>query len=208
MTPRTKEQFEEIRSKRIKQILDATEQVYIAQGTQFDIRDVAKKAGLGYGTVYHYYSNKQILLHDLFAQGLEIASNLDVHMLAGSASPLKSLEDYCNTLLHTWRQHPSVFLLYKIASENFAGLDAAFKEQFSARFQELLYQPLVGCIRRAMEAKEISVPLDAEKLANGLLGSLIGSYGIYLYHDEILYDPSFLTRLLLMGLRGEKGDFR
>ncbi|WP_134687377.1 TetR/AcrR family transcriptional regulator [Brevibacillus migulae] len=204
MTPRTKEQFEEIRIKRIKQILDAAEQVYIAQGNQFDIRDVAKKAALGYGTVYHYYSNKQILLQDLFARGLEMAADLTLHLSTAAEGPLKSLEAYCNTLLHTWRHHPSVFLIYKIASENFAGMESSIKEQFSVRFQQLLYQPLIDCLGRAIEAEEINAAPDAEKLANGLLGSLIGSYGIYLYHDKAPNDPSFLTRLLLTGLVGEK----
>lgn len=205
MTPRTKEQFEEVRLKRIKQILEATEKVFVAKGTQFDIRDVAKEAGLGYGTVYHYYNNKQILLHELLEVGYAKAVALTEQIFTSPQSPMHQLENYCDTLLKTWMQHTSVYLVYKTASENFSSLEEGFRKQFSGQFQQELYKPLAECLQRAMEAKEISVQPGAEKLANGLLGSLIGSYGIYLYHQEMPSDLSYMTALLLRGLRESEG---
>lgn len=57
MCPRTKEQNELIRMQRREQILDFAAHTYFRTGGSFDIRDVAREAGLGYGTVYHYYPN-------------------------------------------------------------------------------------------------------------------------------------------------------
>ena len=71
MTPRTKEQNEEIRSRRLAQIRKASADVFLDKGPLLEIRDVAAQAGLGYGTVYHYYSNKGDLLHDLLWDALE-----------------------------------------------------------------------------------------------------------------------------------------
>lgn len=73
MTPRTKEQNEEIRLRRLAQIRKAAADVFLNKGSLLEIRDVAIEAGLGYGTVYHYYSNKGDLLHDLLWDALERA---------------------------------------------------------------------------------------------------------------------------------------
>lgn len=76
MTPRTKEQNEQIRLRRMKQILKAAADVYLDKSMLMEIRDVAAAAGLGYGTVYHYYNNKSDLLYDLLFQGLERAADI------------------------------------------------------------------------------------------------------------------------------------
>lgn len=76
MTPRTKEQNEQIRLRRMKQILKAAADVYLDKNMLMEIRDVAAAAGLGYGTVYHYYNNKSDLLYDLLFQGLERAADI------------------------------------------------------------------------------------------------------------------------------------
>ncbi|SEN80316.1 TetR/AcrR family transcriptional regulator [Paenibacillus sp. OK076] len=73
MTPRTKEQNEEIRLRRLAQIRKAAADVFLNKGPLLEIRDVAAQAGLGYGTVYHYYSNKGDLLNDLLWDALERA---------------------------------------------------------------------------------------------------------------------------------------
>jgi len=73
MTPRTKEQNEEIRLQRLVQIRKAAAEVFLNKGPLLEIRDVAVQAGLGYGTVYHYYSNKGDLLHDLLWDALDRA---------------------------------------------------------------------------------------------------------------------------------------
>ncbi|NHN32647.1 TetR/AcrR family transcriptional regulator [Paenibacillus agricola] len=70
MTPRTKEQNEDIRLRRLAQIRKAAADVFLNKGPLLEIRDVAAQAGLGYGTVYHYYSNKGDLLHDLLWDAL------------------------------------------------------------------------------------------------------------------------------------------
>jgi AcrR family transcriptional regulator len=70
MTPRTKEQNEEIRLRRLAQIRKAAADVFLNKGPLLEIRDVAAQAGLGYGTVYHYYSNKGDLLHDVLWDAL------------------------------------------------------------------------------------------------------------------------------------------
>ncbi|MEJ9159612.1 helix-turn-helix domain-containing protein, partial [Paenibacillus graminis] len=90
MTPRTKEQNEEIRLQRLVQIRKAAADVFLKKGPLLEIRDVAAQAGLGYGTVYHYYSNKGDLLRDLLWDALERAGGwLESPLEAPLKAPLK-----------------------------------------------------------------------------------------------------------------------
>ncbi|MEC0259009.1 TetR/AcrR family transcriptional regulator, partial [Paenibacillus lautus] len=90
MTPRTKEQNEEIRLRRLVQIRKAAADVFLNKGPLLEIRDVAVQAGLGYGTVYHYYSNKGDLLHDLLWDALDRAGEwLEAPLEAAIEAPLE-----------------------------------------------------------------------------------------------------------------------
>ncbi|XID95056.1 TetR/AcrR family transcriptional regulator [Paenibacillaceae bacterium WGS1546] len=91
MTPRTKEQNEEIRLRRLAQIRKAAADVFLNKGPLLEIRDVAAQAGLGYGTVYHYYSNKGDLLNDLLWDALERAGGwLEAPLEAQMKVPLEA----------------------------------------------------------------------------------------------------------------------
>ncbi|GGF62011.1 hypothetical protein GCM10010912_03950 [Paenibacillus albidus] len=92
MTPRTKEQNEDIRLRRLAQIRKAAADVFLNKGPLLEIRDVAAQAGLGYGTVYHYYSNKGDLLYDLLWDALERAGGwLEAPLEVPLKVPLQAL---------------------------------------------------------------------------------------------------------------------
>ena len=93
MTPRTKEQNDEIRLRRLAQIRSAAADVFLNKGPLLEIRDVAAQAGLGYGTVYHYYSNKGDLLQDLLWDALERAGGWLAPLEAPRASCASTLEE-------------------------------------------------------------------------------------------------------------------
>ena len=67
MSPRTKAQTDQIKAKRKAQILDAAYQVFSQKGFHLTtVADVASKAGVSYGIVYHYYRNKEELFWAVF----------------------------------------------------------------------------------------------------------------------------------------------
>lgn len=112
MTPRTKEQNDEIRLRRLAQIRKAAADVFLNKGPLLEIRDVAAQAGLGYGTVYHYYSNKGDLLHDLLWDALERAGGwLETPAETTHKAPLEAhlkaqLEAQPNAPLEAQRKAP------------------------------------------------------------------------------------------------------
>lgn len=122
MTPRTKEQNEDIRLRRLVQIRKAAADVFLNKGPLLEIRDVAAEAGLGYGTVYHYYSNKGDLLHDLLWDALDRAAEwLKSPPMAEPELPLKiPLESSAAgvRLLQLWAEDHAIYLLCKQAGED------------------------------------------------------------------------------------------
>lgn len=143
MTPRTKEQNEEIRLRRLAQIRMAAADVFLTKGPLLEIRDVAVEAGLGYGTVYHYYSNKGDLLHDLLWDALDRAGEWlkplseDVKNLRPPHGPPASV-----LLLQLWAEDHAVYLLYKQAAEGFPALPEARSAPLSAAFRQEVLAPL------------------------------------------------------------------
>ncbi len=177
MSPRTKEQNLAIREERKKLILQTAAKLFLQRGTGMDIRDVAQAAQIGYGTVYHYYNNKTLLLHDVLENGFEQAEAAAAALLADKQyqSPLAQLEHYLTLLPATWREHTSGYIVYKLAADQFNCLDAETRLMYNRRFNDSLYGPLAAVIDNASASGALSPGLKANKTANTLIGSLIGA---------------------------------
>lgn len=66
MSPRTKQQFEELREQSREKIMEAALDLFGTKG--FDatsITDIAKKAGVSKGLLYHYFSSKEHLVKEM-----------------------------------------------------------------------------------------------------------------------------------------------
>ncbi|MBB6735204.1 TetR/AcrR family transcriptional regulator [Cohnella zeiphila] len=67
MSPRTKQQNEEIRKQRKREILQAAVRVYAEKGyAASDMGEIADRAGLSHGLVYYYFKNKKTLFRELY----------------------------------------------------------------------------------------------------------------------------------------------
>lgn len=70
--PRTKQQFEDIRQKSRKKILDAALEVFAKQGYHLATVDaIAKTAGISKGLMYNYFKSKEQVLHELMIGMME-----------------------------------------------------------------------------------------------------------------------------------------
>lgn len=69
--PRTKQQVDAIRQQRVNQILDVALDVFAYKGFHSaTINDIAQKAGVAKGLLYHYYSSKEELLSHIVINGM------------------------------------------------------------------------------------------------------------------------------------------
>lgn len=177
MSPRSKEQNDAIREMRMNQIMQAAAEVYLEKGIQLEIRDVAIKAELGYGTVYHYYKNKHMLLEDLLWDALNRTQSAILPALTGEGGSLLKAESFSRLLLRKFIQDPSVFILLKTVTDNFHHFPGNRFIKLFADFQERIYLPFVEMIREEMGSK------SPEKTANMIFGSLVGCTALNIHHD-------------------------
>lgn len=69
--PRSKKQLEELRRQRIIQIANAALEVFTYKGYHSaTIANIAKKAGVAKGLVYHYFNSKEELLYQIIFSGM------------------------------------------------------------------------------------------------------------------------------------------
>jgi AcrR family transcriptional regulator len=72
MSPRTPEQFEEMRESRRKQIMDAALELYAREGySHCSISQLAKNAGISKGLMYNYFESKEALLVAIIDEGMQ-----------------------------------------------------------------------------------------------------------------------------------------
>ncbi|NIK80471.1 AcrR family transcriptional regulator [Paenibacillus castaneae] len=177
MSPRTKEQNDAIREMRMNQIMQAAAEVYLEKGIQLEIRDVAVKAELGYGTVYHYYKSKHMLLEDLLWDALNRTESAVLPALTGDGGSLLKAESFSRLLLRKCIQDPSVFILLKTVADNFHHFPGNRFIKLFADFQERIYLPFVDMIREGIGSK------SPEKTANLIFGSLVGCTTLNIHHN-------------------------
>ena len=72
MSPRTPQQFEEIRQEKKQLILDAAMKLFAQEGFHAtSISAIAKEVGIAKGLLYNYFESKEDLLTEIFRQGID-----------------------------------------------------------------------------------------------------------------------------------------
>lgn len=193
MCPRTKEQNELIRMQRREQILDVAAHSYFRTGGSFDIRDVAREAGLGYGTVYHYYPNRHLLIEDVLCSGFERCEQVIAQWanISGSPPDDRQLLTYCKALLRLWQSDARAYLVYKMAAEHYAGLPEKDRYHAKRRFTEQLYDPLQ------------SIAQCEDDCVDHMLAVLVGCCGLYYYGGNSDLDVDRIARLAIQAITKE-----
>lgn len=194
MCPRTKEQNDLIRMQRREQILDAAAHSYFRTGGSFDIRDVAREAKLGYGTVYHYYPNRHLLIEDVLDSGFErceVALAEWTGNRGGGDADGKQLLAYCKALLELWRTDARAYLVYKMAAEHYAGLPEQDRHAAKRHFRERLYVPLQSTAKRQDDS------------VDHMLAVLVGCCGLYYYAGTAELDVDRIALLAMQAITKE-----
>jgi AcrR family transcriptional regulator len=109
MSPRKKEQNDELRDRRRTQILDATLSSYIEYGFNgVDMDEVAAKAGLAKGLVYYYFKGKRELFRETFEWAFGSLMEEEEKLLAAvaGAAPVERLVRYCWGMLALVKRDP------------------------------------------------------------------------------------------------------
>ncbi len=81
MSPRSSEQFDDIRKQKKKLILETALELFAENGYHAtSISQIAKKAGISKGLTYNYFESKKDILDELIASGFnEVYDNFDLN---------------------------------------------------------------------------------------------------------------------------------
>jgi AcrR family transcriptional regulator len=206
LTPRTKEQNEEIRRKRIFQIRKVAAEVYLEKGLHMEIGDIARKAGMGRGTVYHYYNNKFTLLEELLQDAFSEAQRITNETLTQQGCPVTRLEKYAHNQLEKWIEQPFTFVLYKNFIHDAEPIPIRNYPELQESFYTHLYKPVVETIQEGISSEKL-ISAETETISDLFFGTLIGTTSIQMSKSLALQDFSdrkwvdSVLSILLKGLK-------
>ncbi|WP_312111609.1 TetR/AcrR family transcriptional regulator [Brevibacillus reuszeri] len=155
MSPRTKEQNEEIRKQRKQEILQAAIHVYAEKGyAASEIGEIAERAGLARGLVYHYFKNKQTLFRELFEYVMEKTQQFTKTHFEQEGSAYDLFHTYARIVCRQVLEEPAVSRFFTRISLDVHYLYTA--EQFSPfKWVKTFLQPMTQAVEKGMEQKTI-----------------------------------------------------
>lgn len=150
-----------------ERLLAAAEEVFLERGAEASMEDVAKRAGVGIGTLYRRFPTRESLLAAAYSAcflSLAAAS----HARAGTLDPLAALRAYLQDLVvHTSVYRGLAASLGAMLQSGTPGCEAAGKEGR----QLLRLAQKAGVVRRDVSFDDLVAVAMATSLATEQLGS-------------------------------------
>lgn len=113
MSPRTREQNEEIRRQRKQEILQAAIAVYAEKGyAASDMGEIAERAGLAHGLVFYYFKNKKTLFRELYTYMREESRRATEAYFEQDVPALELLGGYARTVCERVLDRPDISRFY------------------------------------------------------------------------------------------------
>jgi AcrR family transcriptional regulator len=164
-----------------QRVLAAAREAFAVHGESASLEEVARRAGVGIGTVYRHFPNRQALLEALYVNELEQVCQSAAEL--GVAEPWPAFRDWCERLL--------AYLATKraLASElmNYLDADAALFKRCRAELYDA-GQPL---LRRAQEAGVVRPDVEISQVMHMVIGI-----------SKIPSEPEQISQILGIALDG------
>src|SRR5918996_3674833 len=94
---------------RRRQILDAAVRVFARQGFHAcRVSDIAREAGVAYGLVYHYFTSKEQVLNELFAERWSLLLGAIEEIDARPIPPREKLDAVAGFIIESYRHDPEL----------------------------------------------------------------------------------------------------
>ena len=199
MSPRTKQQNEQIKEDRRTQILDAALVVFARRGlAATKIGDIATQAGLSHGLVYHYFPSKE----DIFTELISIADRSSSSALLQAEQmplpPMEKLRAIAQLVLQSiWESSESACMFYLMAQAMMSDNTPPKAKEILAQFGTP-YKVLTRIIAQGQDEGAIA-PGDAGALAKVFWAMIQGlaTYRLVQPDTMALPDVDILMRLFV-----------
>lgn len=178
MSPKTKEQFEEIRQRSAASILQAALELFAHQGYKgTSISQIAKEAGVSKGLIYNYYPSKEALLEAIvkgaMAEGESLMKkNLQPELPAREQLKhlIESTFSILNSNLHYWKLFTSL----------------AFQPGILDHFQDLIMEVAKHHLE-ILENLLAEIGFEHPKKEALLLGATLDGLGLHIMNHAGLF---------------------
>jgi len=168
-----------------KSLLDAAAEAFVAAGVDVPVREIARRAGVGVGTIYRHFPTRADLIVAVYRHQIEACADAGPALLASAASPYAALT--------AWIDQFVGFLITKHGLADAMRSDNAGFATLHAYFLDRLVPVCGSLLEAAAEAGEIRGGIRPLELMHGVGNLCVGA--------GPTYDPRNLVALLIAGLR-------
>ncbi|MEU1483228.1 helix-turn-helix domain-containing protein [Streptomyces sp. NPDC005752] len=163
---------------------------FAAQGTDASLEDIARKAGVGIGTLYRHFPNRQALMNAVFQEALSALLDRS-RELAHAGRPCTALVEWLGAIItHAGEYRGLAQALMSASGDETSALTSCHVPLRQAGAQLLARAQSSGSVRA-----DVSID-DLLQLTNA----------IALAAEQTPADPALADRLLRLTLRGLKAD--
>ncbi|MGX8277553.1 TetR/AcrR family transcriptional regulator [Streptomyces sp. PBSH9] len=168
-------------------LLAAAAEVFVASGVDAPIREIAKRAGVGMGTIYRHFPTRADLVVAVYRHQVEACAEAGPALLAEEESPFAALERWVDLFVD--------FLVTKHGLADALRSDSGGFEVLHAYFLDRLVPVCGQLLDAAVGAGEARPGIEPYELMRGVGNLCVERDG------DPRYDPRRLVDLLLRGLR-------
>ena len=144
-----------------ERVLEAAKAVFSVGGPDASLEAVARRAGVGIGTLYRHFPTREALFEAVYRREVEQLVEL-AEQLAGEAAPVEALR--------RWMRANIEFVATKKGMSAALALAAHSSPSLSAYSLDRLGHALDGLLRRGADAGEIRPDIGAEDVMRTLVG--------------------------------------
>ncbi|MEU7097116.1 helix-turn-helix domain-containing protein [Streptomyces longwoodensis] len=167
-------------------LLDAAAAVFVVQGVDAPVREIAARAGVGVGTIYRHFPTRADLIVAVYRHQVDACAEAGPRLLAEDPSPHTALERWIDLFVD--------FLVTKHGLAAVLQPDAGF-DTLHAYFLDRLVPVCGHLLDAAAGAGEIRADIEPYALMRGVGNLCIGA------DSDPRYDARRLAALLVAGLR-------
>ncbi|WP_282940849.1 TetR/AcrR family transcriptional regulator [Paenibacillus sp. RC67] len=181
MSPRTKEQNEEIRQQRKQEILQAALRVYVDKGyAASEMGDIADQSGLAHGLVFYYFKNKKTLFRELYEYMMDESERFTKSYFEHESPDLDLFKNYTRIVCERVLDNPAIPRFYTRISLDLHHLYSP--DEFSPfEWVKSFMQPMTQAIEKGIRQGALQQG-DASLMAVQFWGSV--SQGMH-YLDQM-----------------------
>lgn len=164
-----------------------------------NINTISAEAGFAKGTIYNYFASKHALLEALIDETAAAHVAAIVSRVEGESDPACRLERFFRAGFAFVEQHPEHS---RVIISAVYGPDAAFKNRVYQAYQRL-FDLLIHDIIGAGIAQGVFRPVDPNGAAALVMAIYLGGSSLFTPEGKIWFDPAYIMRFILDGLRAE-----